>query len=127
MKVMAETNLTVTGTLIGVPIIYYLFKLIYRVIFHPLAAFPGPKLAALTFKYEYYYDGLKDGRFTEQISRMHDKYGQKYLPIYRITDHNVYQVLLSVLILTSCIATTQISSTKSTQARVEGGTKTRIL
>jgi hypothetical protein len=82
MKVMAETKLTLqsVATLIAVPIIYYLFKLIYRVIFHPLAGFPGPKLAALTFKYEYYYDGLKDGRYTEQISRMHDKYGQNYLP-----------------------------------------------
>jgi hypothetical protein len=80
MKAMAETDLTVVGTLIGVPIIFYLFKLIYRIIFHPLAAFPGPKLAALTFKYEYYYDGLKGGQFTEQISRMHDRYGQESCP-----------------------------------------------
>jgi hypothetical protein len=54
---------------------YSLFKAFYRLTFHPLAKFPGPKLAALTYKYEFYFDGIKGGQYTNVISRMHEKYG----------------------------------------------------
>ena len=48
---------------------------IYRLYFSPLAKFPGPRLAALTSWYEFYYDCVKRGRFTWDIKNMHDRYG----------------------------------------------------
>jgi hypothetical protein len=48
----------------------------YRIYLHPLAKFPGPKLAALSHWYEAYYDVLKKGKYTFEIGRMHQKYGK---------------------------------------------------
>jgi hypothetical protein len=54
---------------------YFLIRTIYRLYFHPLHKFPGPKLAAATHSYEFYYDAIKRGRFIWEIQRMHEKYG----------------------------------------------------
>ena len=56
---------------------FLLLKAIYRVTLHPLAKFPGPFLAALTYKYEFYFDGIKGGQYTNEIARMHEQYGQQ--------------------------------------------------
>jgi hypothetical protein len=56
--------------------ITYLFSLaIYRLYYHPLAKFPGPKLAAVTSWYEFYYDIIDQGTFVWEIKQMHDRYG----------------------------------------------------
>lgn len=56
--------------------------LIYRLCTHPLAAFPGPKLAAATFLYEFYYDVVKRGMYIWEIESMHEKYGN--VPLFRL-------------------------------------------
>ena len=55
--------------------LYTLYGLIYRLYFSPIAKFPGPKLAAATRWYEFYYDVIKRNRFSWQIQKMHDQYG----------------------------------------------------
>lgn len=49
---------------------------VYRLYFSPLAEFPGPRLAALTLWYEFYYDVVKRGRYTWKIMEMHAQYGE---------------------------------------------------
>lgn len=49
---------------------------IYRLYLSPLGKFPGPRLAALTLWYEFYYDVVKGGRYSWRIAEMHEKYGK---------------------------------------------------
>lgn len=46
-----------------------------RLYFHPLAHIPGPKLAALTWWYEFYFDGIQPGQYVFKIQELHKKYG----------------------------------------------------
>ena len=43
---------------------------------HPLSRIPGPKFAAASYLPEFYYDAVRFGRYTQQIEKMHDKYGK---------------------------------------------------
>lgn len=68
-----EVNLLLWTPLFGV--FYYAVLIVYRIYFHPLAKIPGPKLAAATTWYEFYYNVIGNGIFCWEIKRMHDKYG----------------------------------------------------
>lgn len=65
-------------TLTGAWVVYLIVGAIYRLYFHPLAKFPGPKIAALTGWYEAYHDMYRRGMFIWKIQEMHDKYGMFY-------------------------------------------------
>lgn len=53
---------------------------------HPLAKFPGPKIAALTQLYEFYHDVVRPGQYTWVIRSMHQRYG----PIVRISPYELH-------------------------------------
>jgi len=54
---------------------YVFLGAIYRLYFHPISKIPGPKLAAVTSLYGFYFNVVKGGRYMWEIEKMHDKYG----------------------------------------------------
>jgi len=77
ISIFSYETFAAAGLLAAVSIVY---TAIYRLYLHPLAKIPGPKLAALTFYYEIYYNLVKPGMFIWEIKRMHEVYGMRYLP-----------------------------------------------
>jgi hypothetical protein len=62
-------------------VVYFASLAVYRLFFHPLARFPGPKLAAVSRWYEAYYDMIQNGQYTSKIAEMHKKYGERLASI----------------------------------------------
>jgi hypothetical protein len=71
------TPLVVATTAI---ITYPIWLAFHRLYFSPLADFPGPKLAAATRWYEFYFDWWLGGKYIFEIERLHKNYG----PIIRV-------------------------------------------
>ncbi|EFR03531.1 benzoate 4-monooxygenase cytochrome P450 [Nannizzia gypsea CBS 118893] len=77
---------------------YVIGDVIYQLRFSPLSKFPGPKIAAVTYLYEFYYDAVLKGRYIFKVKELHERYG----PIIRISprelhisDPHFYSVLYS--------------------------------
>ncbi|GKZ49379.1 hypothetical protein AbraIFM66951_001785 [Aspergillus brasiliensis] len=83
---LALTTENLPRTILTCMAFYTITLAIYRLHLHPLRSFPGPRLAALTFWYEFYYDVILGGQYVFQIRRLHERYG----PIIRINPHEVH-------------------------------------
>lgn len=59
---------------------YLVGLVIYRLYFHPLAKFPGPKYAAISRWHEYYHEVVRKGQFTFVIQDYHKQYGMYNIP-----------------------------------------------
>ena len=66
--------------------LYIVSLSIYRIYFSPIARFPGPRLAAVTTWYEFYYDVVLSGQYQYKIKQLHNQYG----PIIRITPFELH-------------------------------------
>lgn len=70
------SKVNIYSTFIGCVFIYLVVLAIYRLYLAPSAKFPGPRLAALCYWYEFYYDVWPhEGQYTWKIRQLHDKYG----------------------------------------------------
>ncbi|KAI0441396.1 cytochrome P450 [Xylaria telfairii] len=52
----------------------------------PLSSIPGPKLAAVSYLYESYYEIILGGQYFKRVAQMHAEYG----PIVRVTPNEVH-------------------------------------
>ncbi|KAK5115234.1 hypothetical protein LTR62_001434 [Meristemomyces frigidus] len=78
---------SITVALAGlVLLVTLLYGVVQRVCLSPLARFPGPKLAALTRAYQFYFDVLLQGQMPWELARLHAKYG----PIVRIGPNELH-------------------------------------
>jgi hypothetical protein len=81
---MAQISLTTIAASAGAAfVIYYVGLIIYRLYFHPLAKFPGSKLAAASLWYEFYYDVVLRGKFIWKLQEMHERYGEYKCGLFR--------------------------------------------
>ena len=81
LKANPVSWLNILHTLSSIYVLHGLGIVIYRLTLHPLANFPGPKLAAATFAYEFWYDIWPNQyRYMWKIAELHAQYG----PIVRI-------------------------------------------
>lgn len=55
--------------------LYMIYGAIYRLYLCPIAKFPGPRFAALTFWNEFYYDVWLGGKYTWKLLDYHEQYG----------------------------------------------------
>ncbi|MCJ1318995.1 hypothetical protein MMC15_004327 [Xylographa vitiligo] len=85
---MAMVSLVTIGWVALAIFLYNAALVIYRLYFHPLARFPGPKVAAATAWWECLQDVFagQGGTYMNQVEEMHDIYG----PIVRVTPDEVH-------------------------------------
>ncbi|KAF7586336.1 hypothetical protein BBP40_009064, partial [Aspergillus hancockii] len=62
-----------------------IYLIVYRLYFHRLAEFPGPRLAAISTIYRSFFQIWKNGKLIDHVTTLHDLYG----PVVRISPNEV--------------------------------------
>jgi hypothetical protein len=82
LQVAAWSKSTIAGALLACLALYLLVVAIHRLYFSQYAKFPGPKLAALTYGYMFYYDVVAgDGQYMYKIMHLHEEYSESLQPV----------------------------------------------
>jgi hypothetical protein len=130
--ILGQRRVVLAILFLGVFLLYLIGLILYRLYLSPIARFPGPKLAAMTYLFEGYYDVVKRGKYTFKIRDLHTEYGQSphhspirmraqaMLLISIFQDQSFESALLSC---TSMIPNITISST----IEKAGGRRTRSM
>lgn len=74
-RVKFEPYMTIASLILAI-VTYRVCVVIYRLYFHRLAGFPGPRLAASSTLYRAYYQCWKDGLMLEKETELHKIYGR---------------------------------------------------
>ncbi|KAK0432330.1 cytochrome P450 [Armillaria borealis] len=72
--------------LLAATVIWCIYLVLSRLVFHPLRVFPGPKMAALTSWYVAYWETIRDGMLANQLEKLHQIYG----PVVRIAPNELH-------------------------------------
>ncbi|TWU70990.1 hypothetical protein ED733_000684 [Metarhizium rileyi] len=76
---------TIATVFFSILLAHRAFLVFYRLYLHPLATFPGPRLAAVSTLYRAYYQFWRDGKLLHKTIKLHKKYG----PVIRISPNEV--------------------------------------
>jgi hypothetical protein len=83
---MEFLNLDAVHILALLILVYLIYTVLFRLYLSPIAQIPGPKVAALTWWYEYYHDVVTYGKYIWKVQEFHQQYG----PIVRISPSEVH-------------------------------------
>ncbi|KAI4253284.1 MAG: hypothetical protein LQ352_003781 [Teloschistes flavicans] len=84
---MADVPINLTCiSLLAVWLVWMVGLVVYRFYLHPLADFPGPRLAIATYWYEFYFDVFKGAQYTWKLSELHERYG----PVIRLNPDELH-------------------------------------
>jgi len=61
----------------AISIVYAGGLVIYRLFLSPISHIPGPKMAAATLWYEFYYNVVKEGTYFLKVQELHKQYGEQ--------------------------------------------------
>ncbi|KAK0189785.1 cytochrome P450 [Armillaria mellea] len=79
-------SLSVANYAILASTLLILARYLYQYLNHPLRHYPGPRIAALSKWYKFYFDVLQDGGFLEHLEKLHIQYG----PVVRVGPNEVH-------------------------------------
>ncbi|PVH77446.1 cytochrome P450 [Cadophora sp. DSE1049] len=86
MSILSSIQSDIAAAFVVLYAVVFLTRTIYSLYFGPLSNFPGPKIAAATLCYEFYYDIILKGQYTFKIKELHQEYG----PIIRISPYELH-------------------------------------
>lgn len=73
-QIFSEPYSVIVGIFLAI-LSYRIYVVVFRIYFHRLANFPGPKLAAASTLYRAYFQCWKDGLMLEKATELHEIYG----------------------------------------------------
>lgn len=76
---MVLTSLNLFSLLFTATFTSLSYVIVYRLWLSPVAKFPGPWVAKISFAYEGWYDIALKGKYTWKIRELHEKYGMQIL------------------------------------------------